>query len=106
MKSVYDILSDLTDKGPSLQEAGDKVRLRLNEVIREYDLDKATVLAILARLSAGYVYKLQEGAIDEGLKQHIEDTYYELFQAFLIFSEESAKKEKEERVKEMMREMN
>ncbi len=98
-KTAFDVLNALTEKGHLFEPAAEKLRLVLNEIIDEQQLDHATVLATLARLSAAYVHQLQRGVTLPDYKELMENTFYELFQAFLAYSEEYEKhleKEKEE----------
>ena len=96
-RTAFDILEELTQREYSISPATEKLRVCLNEVISEYHLDVVSVLAILSRLSSGYVHQAQQITPDPGAKQHLEDHFYELFQAYLILLEANdAKKEAED----------
>ena len=100
-RTAFDVLNELTEKGHLFEPAAEKLRLVLNDIIDEQKLDHATVLATLARLSAAYVHQLQRGVTLPDYKQLMEDTFYELFQAFLAYSEEYEKEQEREKQERM-----
>ena len=100
-RTAFDVLNELTEKGHLFEPAAEKLRLVLNDIIDEQKLDHATVLATLARLSAAYVHQLQRSVTLPDYKELMENTFYELFQAFLAYSEEYEKEQEKEKQERM-----
>ena len=104
--TAFDILSELTNKQHMIEPATEQLRIRLNELIDEYQLDHTSVIAVMARLSAAYVHQLKNGAPQAVGKDFIENSYYELFQAFLAMHENYDKYVQQEAEKEKRMEKN
>ncbi len=89
--TAFDYLDALAQHEYKINPAAEQLRLRLNELIDEQDLDMLTIMAALARLSAAYVHQMQQTTSDASTRQMLEDQYYELFQAYLALCEETDK---------------
>ena len=87
-RTTCDILAEIAPKGYLFEPTAEKLRQVLNDIIDEYELDHATVLASLARLSAAYVYQLQRNIDDAHGKQVMKDGFNTFFEAFLEYSKD------------------
>lgn len=105
-RTAFDVLSELTDKQHLIDPVAEQLRLRLNELIDKYQLDHTSVIAVMARLSAAYVHQLQNAAPPAVGRDFIENSYYELFQAFLAMHEDYDNYVQEEAEKEKRIEKN
>lgn len=76
---IQELLEREKDYGPATEE----LRLSLNNIIKERNLDAFTVMAILARLSAGYVHQMQMLYDDMDANEVVEETYQHVFTTFL-----------------------
>lgn len=64
-KELKETLHELALMEMAAGIGAEEVKAKLNEVIQKYNLQPAAVLAMLARLAAGYIHILQEHAAPE-----------------------------------------
>ena len=76
---VQELLEREKDYGPATED----LRLCLNNIIKERNLDAFSVMTILARLSAGYVHQMQMLYDDMGATEVVEETFQHIFTTFL-----------------------
>lgn len=76
---VQELLEREKDYGPATED----LRLCLNNIIKERNLDAFNVMTILARLSAGYVHQMQMLYDDMGATEVVEETFQHIFTTFL-----------------------
>lgn len=77
------LLDDLMAQSAKIEPASDELRLKLNEIIAANRLDAPAALAVLARLSAGYIHQMQKTFCDAPNKNMIEDMFNNNLQLFL-----------------------
>lgn len=76
---IQELLEREKDYGPATEE----LRLSLNNIIKERNLDAFSAMTVLARLSAGYVHQMQMLYDDMGANELVEETYQHIFTTFL-----------------------
>ena len=76
---IQELLEREKDYGPATEE----LRLSLNNIIKERNLDAFNAMTILARLSAGYVHQMQMLYDDMGIDEIVEEIYHHIFTTFL-----------------------
>jgi hypothetical protein len=76
---VQELLEREKDYGPATED----LRLCLNHIIKERNLDAFSVMTVLARLSAGYVHQMQMLYDDMGATEVVEETFQHIFTTFL-----------------------
>lgn len=76
---VQELLEREKDYGPATED----LRLCLNNIIKERNLDAFSAMTVLARLSAGYVHQMQMLYDDMGATEVVEETFQHIFTTFL-----------------------
>lgn len=76
---IQELLEREKDSGPATEE----LRLSLNNIIKERNLDAFSAMSVLARLSAGYVHQMQMLYDDMGIDEIVEEIYHHIFTTFL-----------------------
>ena len=76
---VQELLEREKDYGPATED----LRLCLNHIIKERNLDAFSVMTVLASLSAGYVHQMQMLYDDMGATEVVEETFQHIFTTFL-----------------------
>ena len=76
---VQELLEREKDYGPATED----LRLCLNNIIKERNLDAFSVMTVLASLSAGYVHQMQMLYDDMGATEVVEETFQHIFTTFL-----------------------
>ena len=76
---VQELLEREKDYGPATED----LRLCLNHIIKERNLDAFSVMTVLASLSAGYVHQMQMLYYDSGATEVVEETFQHIFTTFL-----------------------
>ena len=66
-----------------LQVASEELRQRLNEVIANHQMSGEAVLAMLARITAGYIHQMQRAYDHAGADEVVEESFQTMLTAFL-----------------------
>ena len=66
-----------------LKVASEELRQRLNEVIANHQMSGEAVLAMLARISAGYIHQMQCIYDQAGAEVIVEENFQNMLTAFL-----------------------
>ena len=66
-----------------LQVASEELRQRLNEVIANHQMSGEAVLAMLARITAGYIHQMQRAYDQAGADEVVEESFQTMLTAFL-----------------------
>ena len=64
-------------------DAAEDLRLALNSIIGKYNLHASSVISLLARLSAGYIYLTQKLYDDAGADEVVEEDFQNMLTAHL-----------------------
>ena len=81
--SPEQVLQDLLNQQDTIDPAAEELRRSLNGIIASRQLTAQTVLAVLSRISAGYVHQMQKQFDAAGSKDVVEEVYHNMFQAYL-----------------------
>ena len=66
-----------------INAGSEELRVCLNKIIREYNLNSSEVLCILSRISAGYIHLIQKQYKSYGSLEDAEGLFQELLTAYL-----------------------
>ena len=80
-----------------LRVASEELRQRLNEVIANHQMRGETVLAMLARISAGYIHQMQRSYDQAGAEAVVEENFQTMLKAFLTDMDMNEVKEEKEK---------
>lgn len=83
MNDTKDILNNIFSMGKKIHPAAEALRVKLNEIIAEQQLDAHAVSMALAYLAAGYVHQIKQMYDDPDTHDTIEDLFIGNFKMFL-----------------------
>ena len=96
MIDTNEVLEQIREKEKRLTPAAEELRQRLNEVIAHYQLDGDSVIDMLARISAGYIIKLQQAYNKADYYEVVEERFQDILNIYLTsFDMEQVNKEVE-----------
>lgn len=76
-------IDDLMNEERDSNFAAELLRHKLNDLIARYQLSGATVIHMLARLSAGYIHQLQQAYNQQGADVVVEEDFQQMLTAYL-----------------------
>ena len=83
MNDTKDILNNIFSMGKKIHPAAEALRVKLNEIIADQQLDAHAASMALAYLSAGYVRQIKQMYDDPDTHDTIEDLFIGNFKMFL-----------------------
>ena len=83
MNDTKDILKNIFGMGKKIHPAAEALRVKLNEIIAEQQLDAHAASMALAYLSAGYVRQIKKLYSDPASQDLVEDMFIQNFKMFL-----------------------
>ena len=81
-KELKEVLHELALLEQFTGMGAEELKDKLNEIIQKYSLNPAAVLAMLARLTAGYIHIIQEHSAPEK-HDEIEDKFHFMLESYL-----------------------
>ena len=76
-------IDELMNEERDTNFVAEQMRLKMNDLIARHQLSGASVLHILARLSAGYIHQLQRYLDQQGSDAVVEEDFQQMLTAYL-----------------------
>ncbi len=87
------------DNITALTNATEDLRKAFNGILERYQMNADTALALLARISAGYIHRMQRASDNAGMNDIIEERFQELLTVFLTDLDMTAVAQEVEKIK-------
>ena len=87
------------DNITALTNATEDLRKAFNSILERYNMEPEAALALLARISAGFIHRMQRVTDSAGYNENIEERFQELLTVFLTDLDMTAVAQEVEKIK-------